>query len=287
MALVSLDGRFVRVNRVLCEIVGYSAGELTSMAFRGITHPDDLETDVALARQLALGEIPSYQLEMRCIRKDGSIVRTMLSASVLRGPDGAPLHYIAQIEDIMERKRLEEDLRLSEARSSGILSISADAIISIDEEQRIVLFNDGAEKIFGYSKAEAIGASLDTLIAERFRAIHREHVARFRAGPATARRMGERETPIFGLRKNGEEFPADAAISKLAVNGKSILTVALRDITDQKLVENEQRFLAEVGAILTSTLNYEETLSNIADLAVANSPTSASSMSLQTPASSA
>ena len=130
------------------------------------------------------------------------------------------------------------------------------------------MFNNGAEKIFGYSKAEAIGASLDTLIPERFRSIHREHVARFRAGPATARRMGQRETPIFGLRKNGEEFPADAAISKLDVDGKGILTVALRDVSDQKLIETEQRFLAEAGAILTSTLNYEETLSNIADLAV-------------------
>jgi len=80
--------------------------------------------------------------------------------------------------------------------------------------------------------------------------------------------MGQRETAIFGLRKNGEEFPADAAISKLDVGGKCIMTVALRDITDQKRIENEQRFLADVGAVLTSTLDYESTLRNIAQLAV-------------------
>ena len=73
---------------------------------------------------------------------------------------------------------------------------------------------------------------------------------------------------IFGLRKNGEEFPADAAISKLDVGGKVILTVTVRDITERKRVENEQRFLAEVGAVFAATLEYEDTLSNIAELVV-------------------
>ena len=268
MALVALDGRFVRVNRVLCEILGYSPAELTSLTFQAITHPHDLDTDVALAGRLARGEIPRYQLEKRYIRKDGAIVDIMISASILRGRDDAPLYRITQIEDITERKRLERDLRLSEAKSSGILSISADAVISIDENQRVTLFNEGAEKIFGYSKAEVIGASLDMLIPERFRTIHRGHIARFAAGQATARRMGHGLSAIFGLRKNGQEFPADAAISRLEVGGKRILTVVLRDVTDQKRLENEERFLADVGAVLASTLNYEDTLRNIAQLAV-------------------
>jgi PAS domain S-box-containing protein len=172
-----------------------------------------------------------------------------------RDEEGQPHRMVGTELDITERKRLEQDLRLSEAKSSGIVSISADAIISIDENQRITLFNEGAEKIFGYSKAEAMGASLDILLPERFRALHREHVAGFTAGQATSRRMGQRESPIFGLRKSGKEFPADAAISKLEVGGKRIMTVALRDITDQKRIENEQRFLSEVGAVLASTLS--------------------------------
>src|SRR6516164_2319974 len=82
--------------------------------------------------------------------------------------------------------------------------------------------------------------------------------------------MGRGESAIFGLRnrKNGQEFPADAAISRLEVGGKRILTVVLRDITDQKRIENEERFLADVGAVLASTLNYEDTLVNIAQLAI-------------------
>lgn len=268
MALVAPDGRFVRVNRALCEIVGYTAEELTGLTFQAITHPEDLDADLALAGQLARGEIPRYQLAKRYIRKDGSIVDIMLSGSVLRGRDRAPLYYIAQIEDVTERKHLEDQLRLAEAKSSGILSISADAIISIDENQRIALFNEGAEKIFGYSRAEVIGAPLDILIPERVRDIHCQNVERFTAGSQAARQMGERSTTIVGLRKNGQEFPADAAISKLEVDGKVIATVALRDITEQKRIENEQRFLAEVGPILATTLDYEEILTRIAELAV-------------------
>jgi PAS domain S-box-containing protein len=111
MALVSLDGRFVRVNRVLCEIVGYSAEELTNLTFQAITHRDDLETDLALADQLVRGEISRFQVEKRYIRKDGSIVPIMLSTSILRGKDGAPLYYISQIEDITLRKQLENEQR--------------------------------------------------------------------------------------------------------------------------------------------------------------------------------
>jgi len=158
--------------------------------------------------------------------------------------------------------------RLSEAKFSGIISISADAIITVDQEQRIILFNEGAEKIFGYSKAEAIGAPLDILIPGQPRAIHRQHVERFAKGSESARRMGERGRAIVGLRKNGEQFPAEAAISRLEVGGTRICTVALRDVTEQKRAENDQRFLAEVGASLATTLDYEETLTGIAQLAV-------------------
>jgi len=367
MALVALDGRFVRVNRALCEIVGYTSAELTGLTFHAITHPDDLDADLALASQLARGDIPRYQLEKRYIRKDGTNVDILLSASILRSREGTPLYYIAQVQDVTERKRAEEalqrserefrelaesmpqivwatradgwntyfnqqwvdytgltlkesygegwitpfhpddrqrawdawqratqhrdtyslecrlrradgvyrwwlvrgvpllgangdirkwfgtctdieqikvaeqSLKESEAKFSGIVSISADAIISIDDEHRITMFNHGAEQIFGYSQAEAIGTPLGGLIPERFRSAHRQHVERFASGDMVARRMGERLTTIAGLRKNGEEFPAEAAISKLQVGEQTLLTVALRDITERKRIEEELR----------------------------------------------
>lgn len=165
-------------------------------------------------------------------------------------------------------RRANAGLRLAEAKASGIVSISADAIVSVDEDQRITLFNRGAETIFGYTMGEVIGAPLEILIPERFRAAHRRHVEAFSAGVTTSRRMGSRGAAICGLRKSGEEFPADASISRLDVGGKKVLTVVLRDVTDQVRLEREQRLLAEVGSRLATTLDYEETLTSIAQLVV-------------------
>jgi PAS domain S-box-containing protein len=240
MALVALDGHFVRVNQVLCEITGYSADELTKLAVRDITHVDDLEADIELAGRLARGEIPRYQCEKRYLRKDRTHVDVMLSASVLRGSDGAARYYIAQLEDITARKRAEAALRLSEAKFSRIVSIAADAIISVDEGQRITLFNEGAEEIFGYARSEAIGMRLSQLLPDRLRAAHGEHFAGFASEEEQARKMGGRHE-IFGLRKNGAEFPAEASISKVDVDGAMFFSVVLRDVTERKNVEEALR----------------------------------------------
>jgi PAS domain S-box-containing protein len=164
--------------------------------------------------------------------------------------------------------RIEHELRIAEAKATEIVSISADAIISIDADQRISMFNAAAEKIFGYTRAEVIGAALDMLIPERLRASHRTHIERFVADPEVAHRVGDRRTAISGLRKNGEEFPAKASISKIVVDGTTILTVALRDLTEQQRTERDQRLLAEACATLGSSLDYEATLGVIAQLVV-------------------
>lgn len=172
--------------------------------------------------------------------------------------------------DMTYRKALEDELRLSEAKSSGIISISADAIISIDKDQNIILFNEGAETIFGYKKNEIQGKHLNLLIPERFRTRHQQHVGHFSTGPNTSRRMGERGVTIYGLRKNGEEFPAEAAISKIDVGGNLVMTVTLRDVTERVRRDNNQQFLADVSAALSEGLILESTLQRLAELVVKN-----------------
>lgn len=115
---------------------------------------------------------------------------------------------------------------------ADIVAIAADAIICLDQEQRITLFNEGAEHIFGWKSEEIIGEPLDRLLPERSRDVHRSHVDGFRAAPETSRRMGHRQE-ISGLRKNGEEFPAEAAIAKVSMGRDVVFSVVLRDITEQ------------------------------------------------------
>jgi diguanylate cyclase (GGDEF)-like protein/PAS domain S-box-containing protein len=110
MALVALDGHFLSANAVLCQITGYTEDELTDRSFQDITHPDDLDADLALVQQLLDGEIPAYQLEKRYFDSQGRVLWVQLSASLLRDADDAPLYFIAQIEDIRERKRYEQEL---------------------------------------------------------------------------------------------------------------------------------------------------------------------------------
>lgn len=245
-------------------IFGVSPGTpMTYKAFLACVHPDD-RAYVDREWAAALRGQP-YDLEHRIVA-DGAIKWVREKADLEFDDTETLVGGIGITHDITARKRAEEELRLAEAKASGIVSIAADAIISIDEKQRIMLFNEGAEQIFGYTKAEAIGASLDQLIPERFRGTHRSSIERFAAGGASARRMGERGEEIFGLRRTGEEFPADAAISKLDIAGTRILTVALRDVTEQKRFENEQKLLAEVGSVLASTLELQSILTSIGQL---------------------
>ena len=168
---------------------------------------------------------------------------------------------------LTEQRHVQAELRASEAKFAGILSIAADAIITVDQTQRIVHFNRGAEEIFGYTAHDAIGRHLSILIPARFRESHPGHMERFAQSAITARRMGERGD-IFGLRADGAEFPAEASISKLVSPDGILFTVVLRDITHQRRAEENERFLSNASAELAQTLNVDAALAVIADLPI-------------------
>jgi PAS domain S-box-containing protein len=137
-------------------------------------------------------------------------------------------------------------LPLSDSLVAAILSLAADAIICVDSEQRITFFNEGAARIFGYDSDEMLGQPLATLLPMRFRTSHRSHLEKFGKSPVSARQMGERSL-ISGVRKNGEEFPAEAAIAHMSSDRGPVFSVVLRDITDQRRAqETNDRLLVEM-----------------------------------------
>lgn len=148
-----------------------------------------------------------------------------------------------------------------------IVGIAADAVICIDDFQRITFFNKGAERIFGWTSEEIVGQRVEVLMPDRYRSSHARQVADFGRSGVTARRMGERRE-IAGVRKSGEEFPAEAAISQVHQGDSVIYAVVLRDISVRKTFEKRQEFLASAGERLASAFGSGEVLDSVADLAV-------------------
>lgn len=186
----------------------------------------------------------------------------------VRRPADALLQHLdllaVQAADILSQRKKDRALRHAEAFSRGILTAAADAMISIDRQYRIIAWNPSAERMFGWSQAEAIGMSLDELLPLDRRAVHREHVARFVHEQAGARPMAQ--GAARGRRKSGEEFPIESTLSRLELDGALTLTVAVRDVTEKRWQEEENRLLADLGGALAS-VNYEDTLQQIVRVA--------------------
>ena len=173
----------------------------------------------------------------------GAIFLIARDFSGRRKADAALQDSLRTLEGLVEERgnqldRATRSLSSNEARLEGILQSAMDAIIAVDQQQRIVLFNAAAEAIFRCRASDALGGPLERFIPERFRAAHRNHISRFGETGTTTRTMGAR-LQLFGLRFNGEEFPIDASISQVETGGQKFYTVILRDVTERKRAQDE------------------------------------------------
>jgi len=192
---------------------------------------DESSAAVTLAeaiRAVSRGDLKSFAYEYPC---HSPKKKRWFAESVTRFPGEGPVRLVVTHFDITDRK-------LAEERLAGIINSSMDGIVTIDEAQRIVLFNATAQKMFGYKEPEVLGRSLDILIPERFRPDHLKNVCELNFMGATTRLMGQFGY-IIGLKSNGEEFPVEASFSRLEHRSRTIYTATLRDITERKRMENQ------------------------------------------------
>jgi PAS domain S-box-containing protein len=233
-------------------ILGYEPSERPTLDLvLKRVHP----ADVLLVRQMierATREGTDFDFEHRMLMPDGAVKYVHVVAHAAKGGSGE-VEFVGAVMDITDRKLSQEALRAAKARFEGIVEIAEDAIISIDSGQRILLFNKGAEKVFGYTAAEVSGKPLDALLPQRFTEAHRAHIHEFAESRDVSRLMAQRRE-VFGRRKDGSEFPAEASISKLQLGTQVVFTVILRDITERKQAAEALRSSAQLARGQTEAL---------------------------------
>jgi PAS domain S-box-containing protein len=228
------------------ELFGFAPSEEVYLEkFLSIVHSEDREAvRGTIAKAIQSGE--DGRLEYRTIRLDGSIRWISTRGRRRSGEFGEPDQLMGFSIDITDRKQLEQVLQESNARLTGIVTSAMDAIIAVDQDQHIVVFNAAAEKVFGCPAREAIGSPVSRFIPQRFQADHREHIRKFGETGVTNRSMG-RLDGLWAVRSNGEEFPIEASISQVHAVGMRLYTVIIRDVTQTKRAHEElQKSYAEV-----------------------------------------
>jgi two-component system, LuxR family, sensor kinase FixL len=247
-AIITIDeqGTIETVNPATERLFGYCAGEMIGQNVSMLMpEPYHSEHDGYLHRYRRTGErkIIGIGREVSGRRQDGTEFPLELAVSETRLPGRRVFTGI--IRDVSERKRAEEALLRSEARLAGIIASAMDAIITVDESQRIVVFNAAAEAIFRCPASEAIGQPLERFIPPAYRKAHAEHIRGFGKTGVTNRSMW-RPGILLALRADGEEFPIEAAISQVESQGQKLFTVILRDITARL---REERALHEAKEV--------------------------------------
>ena len=270
MAHVDLEGRWIRVNDRLCEVVGYTAEELLSgMNFQDLTHPEDLEADLEQNERLLRGEIETFSLEKRYVRKGGGIVWVDLTVSMARDASGVPKYVICVIEDISRRKESEWALRGSEERFRALVQNSLDFVALRDLDNTIRYVSPSVKEVLGYEPEEMLGTLVPDYIHPDDREKAERGVEMLLAEPSV------RVEPIRYRKKYGDYVYLEGVFSN-RISNPSVRGVVcnLRDVTENVDAEKELRrsldlllTLRETGQVLGATLDAGEICSRLIEAA--------------------
>src|SRR5271157_3450412 len=220
--------RFIEVNEAAVKHYGYARAEFLRMRLPDIRPKEDIARIKAHVR--AKRQRLQNSGEWRHLKKDGTLIYVEIVSHMLTYKGRKSALIVAK--DITESKQAHSALRESQAELKDVIDSAMDAIILVDDHQRVVLFNPAAEKIFQYSAAEVVGKSLGSLIPQPFRKTHHDQVLKF-GKSGTTRRSALHMGWVFGLRADGTKFPAEVAISAVKLSGKKFYTAILRDISER------------------------------------------------------
>ncbi|VVB92672.1 Methyl sulfide methyltransferase-associated sensor [uncultured archaeon] len=231
MALVSTDGHWLRVNKNLCGIVGYSEDELLKTTFQAITHPDDLPKNIEAQKQLLAGKIQYLQTEKRYRHRDGRYIWVLMTTSLIRSEQGKPLYFVTQVVDINERKLAEEALKESEERYRRLVDMSPYGI-AIHSEGKFVLMNQAGARILGATNPEELlGIPVLQIIHLDYRELVKERI-RMQEEGKTAPLIEEKF-----LRLDGTSVDVEITSIPFTYKGKPAMYGVFMDITERKKIE--------------------------------------------------
>jgi PAS domain S-box-containing protein len=226
-----LDGAVTSWNPAAERLFGYRASEMMRRPIARLIPEDRWSEENQLIEQLEIGlRINHFETVWRA--KDGRLVDISLTVSPIRNAEGRIAGISRIARDITERKWAEEFY----LRFVSILNSATDAIISVNEDQQIVLFNLSAQRMFGYTATQAIDAPMQRLVAQRSRETYQDRLAQLDEPSANGNANGT-VGDLNCLRADGTEFPAETTISRTIVGGKKLHTVILRDVTERRRVE--------------------------------------------------
>ncbi|MDN7023811.1 PAS domain S-box protein [Methanoculleus sp. FWC-SCC1] len=240
IALVGLDGMILDGNPALHQMLGYRPDTLHGRHFADITFPDDLPEDTALMASLVAGGIDTYRIEKRYVAADGQILWGMLTASLIRDEDGSPQSVIGMVENITDRKRMEDALRESEERYRSLVEVLPDAVVVHRYDGTIVYVNPAGVQIAGgRGPEEIVGRSIYTFVHPEYRDLVANRI----------RRILEEGTaiPVFEqvlLTTVGQTIWVEITATPILYQGEPSIMVVYRDITERKQAE-EALFLAK------------------------------------------
>ncbi len=233
IATSDLNYKFVSANAEFCKILGYTEEELKKLTFKEITSPEDLQGSTEKILALQHGKIHVLNEEKHYIKKNGKIIVGKVTVSTIANQQGQPTRFVAQLEDITERKQLEHDLSSSEEKFRAISTSAMDAILLIDSEDKIIYCNPAAESIFGFTEKEFIGKELNTLVIPPLsRDSHHALIKKLNNNE-----LSKKNFTLTALRKNGSLFPIDLSVSLVTLKDKECMLAIVRDISQQKQME--------------------------------------------------